>query len=1111
MEQQKYWKGFEELNNTPEFSQHKHKEFREELPLVSEITQLATEQTASRRDFLKVLGFSVSAAAIAASCEIPVNKAVPYVFKPEEVNPGIANYYASTFLNGSDYASVLVKTREGRPIKIEGNDLSTITQGATSARAQASVVSLYDGARLKSPQKDGKNISWETADAEIAKALGQASGKVVILSGSIASPSTKKAIEDFSKKYSNTEHVVYEAVSNAGILLANEQSLGEKIVPSYDFSKAEIIVSFGADFLGTWISPLEFTKQYVANRKISPDNPKMSKHWQFESYMSLTGANADKRYSVKPSEEGLAVVALYNEIVGGGASVKLQSNELTKAIQKAAVDLKAHQGKSLVVAASNDPNVQILVNAINKKLGSYGSTIDQTKPYQLHQGNDKAMNQLVENMNGGKVGALIIYGANPVYSYCDTDKLVAGLKKVKLTVSFNERADETSEHITYLCPDNHYLESWNDVEPKKGFFSIGQPTISPLFDTRQAQESLLTWAGETKSYYDYMRENWEKDLFSKSKFSSFQAFWDAVLHDGVFELDTPDKTKGVFVAGMYKNPESGAKLTQTQVVAEEVQAQADSSIVTQAEKILSEEVAIAPVDTTATPEPQAAPVPTEQPTTVSSANPQTAIQKITEAASKASGVELVLFENMMMGDGRYANNPFLQETPEPISKVCWDNFLAISKKYAEEQGWSEYDVIEVKVGDQSVKLPLLYQPGQPYGSVSIALGYGRTKAGNKHCNVGENAFPFISFNGETFDYKVLSGVALKRVGTDYAVARTQTHHTIDDSRPIVLETTLEEYKKDKWAGNHYAKHLEENKDKHFFTLYGEDKAVGPHGDAFHQGHHWGMAVDLTTCIGCGACVTACNVENNVPIVGQNEVFRAHEMHWMRIDRYYSGEDVENPEVTFMPMMCQHCDNAPCENVCPVAATNHSSEGLNQMAYNRCIGTRYCANNCPFKVRRFNWFDYQGADSFYKNTVFDNDEYVMVNDLTRMVLNPDVTVRARGVMEKCSFCVQRLQVAKLEAKKEGRPLKDGEAKTACQTGCPTNAIVFGDMNDENSEVMKLKKQTRAYQLLEEIHVVSSISYLTKIRNREPLAGGHGHDKGHQHQHHDDHGHDKHGHG
>jgi len=1008
MAENKYWKSLEEKYNDPEFIKQSGREFKDELPVL--LGEPGIEKVSTgRRDFLKFLGFSVTAATVAAGCEMPVRKSIPYLTKPDEIVPGVANYYASTYFDGGDYVSVLVKTREGRPIKIEGNDLSPVTKGGTSAESQASVLSLYDNFRPKGPIANGNKTSWSKADKKIAEtldAIQAKGGQIRIVSSTLISPSAKNAIKEFAVKYPNAKHVTYDAVSYSGILEANEKSFGKRAIPSYAFDKADVIVSIGADFLRSWVSPVEFSSQYGKRRKVTKENPNnLSKHFQFEGILSQAGSNADKRVVVKPSQQDAVVLALYNAVAGSSVD-GLGDAEVAKGVKEAAAALLANKGKSIVVSGSNDANTQTLVNAINNLLGNYGATIDFTNHYNLRQGNDTELTAFVKELTAGTVNAVIFVNANPVYNLSNGQQFKEALKKAELSVSLSDQLDETALACNYLLPDHHYLESWNDAEPKAGHFSIAQPAIAPLFDTRNAAESLLSFTGKNVNYYDYIRAYWEQNIFpNQSQFSSFGAFWDRSVHDGVAMVNT---TPFVHTFAGDINAAAGA------------------------------------------------------------------------VAGKKGGAgdEVVVYEKSGIREGKNTGNPLLQELPDPISKITWDNYVAVSPKYAKENGLAANDLVKVKAGNYEVVLPVHVQPGTAYGVLAIALGYGRETAGKAGANIGKNAYPFTA-SGNQF----ATGATIEKAGGTYPLAQTQTYHSIHDGlneRRIVKETTLEEYKKSPVAGNEDRAHVKE----HLTTLYGYHE---------YPGHHWGMAVDLNSCIGCGSCIVACNVENNVAIVGKEEVLKAREMHWLRIDRYYAGDE-ENPTVVFQPMMCQHCDNAPCENVCPVAATNHSSEGLNQMTYNRCVGTRYCANNCPYKVRRFNWFDYWGADSFTKETVLlenNYDPHGMTEDLTRMVLNPDVTVRSRGVIEKCSFCVQRIQEGKLKAKKENRKLKDGDIKTACQTACAAGAIVFGDVNDERSEVTQLSNDERAFKVIEEIHTLPGVSYLTKVRNKpaEPKAAGH----------------------
>ena len=1039
----KYWQSFGELTQSDNHQKATQNEFQEELLPLAELDGKGVLDAATpRRDFLKYLGFSTAAAALAASCNTPVKQSVPYLNRPDDVTPGVANYYASTYVNGGDAIAVVVKQRDGRPIKIEGNELCPITKGGTNAQAQASVLDLYDPTRLRHPlQKAGADFkevpSFDAFDKMVAAAVAAQAGKtIVLLTSTINSPSTLQIINEFLAKYPGSRHVQYDAVSYSGMLMANEQSYGKRGIPSYDFSKAKTIVSLGADFLGTWLSPVEFSKQYATNRKVTSTKPTLSRHFQFESMMSLTGSNADDRYTHKPSQTAAVASALLAKLGGAGSAAGLDA-KLMAGIDKAAAALNASKGAALVVSGSNDVNVQVMVNAINEAIGANGTTINWGAAYNVRKGIDGEMVRLVNEMNAGTVGTLLVYGVNPVYSYNDSKKFIDGLNKVPVTVSFNGTMDETTEYCKYVLPSHHWLESWGDAEPKAGFVSLMQPTINPLFKTRPFQTSLLKWAGNATEYETYYKTFWSTKLGSTAN-------WDKALQDGVIQ--------GVATA----QPVAGGAYNAAALTA---------------------------------------------------ATAKT-------AGAKAGNYEVVLYEKVSMGNGSQANNPWLQEVPDPISKVTWDNYAMISPGMAKavldldvlhnQRQADKYEVtpekpvLKITVNGRSVELPALIIPGLNDNTVAIALGYGRSSAnkdavldrtGRAAAGAGKNAYPLVGSDGTTFIYSAAATV--EKTGDVYPLAQTQVHGFTED-RPVIYETNLASYTANPKEVLAHATHEREVVlMPHGKTDFVKDATIYP--DFEKPGIKWGMSIDLNTCTGCSACVVACTAENNVSVVGKIQVQRAHEMHWLRIDRYFTG-DMENPDVVFQPMLCQHCDNAPCENVCPVAATNHSSEGLNQMTYNRCIGTRYCANNCPFKVRRFNWLDYNGSDSFGDNQKpligTDMDEVVMHmnDDLTRMVLNPDVTVRGRGVIEKCSFCVQRLQESKLEAKKTQDPSLVRNVKTACMQACPTNAISFGNVNDPQSDVsMARKDDTRNFYVLEQLHVLPNVSYLAKIRNTDRPIG------------------------
>ena len=1059
------WIGVEHLENDPNFLESIQKEFADDSSILAK--EEAMEVKSNRRDFLKYLGFSISAATVAASCDIPVKRAIPYVTKPDEIVPGVATYYASSFVNGGDYCPVLVKTREGRPIKIEGNVLSSITQGGTSARAQASVLSLYDTNRYQSPMKKNGE-SWEkTSWADLDKAVGAilSAGSVRILTNTVISPTAQNALNEFLNAYPGSSVVTYDAVSSSALLQANQACFGQRVVPNYSFDKANLIVSIDADFLGTWISPIEYARQYATNRKVDVKKPSMSRHIQVESAMTLTGSNADNRILVKPSEMGQAIVALYNAVAAkaGGQSVTGGKCEASAQLAKVADQLWANRGKSLVVAGSNNTGEQVLVNAINNMLGNYGQTIRFANSSRQRQGDDTAVKNLIQDMNTGKVTTLIVWGANPAYDLPDAEVFKAGLAKVKTKISFAYSPDETTDLCDYIAPNHHYLESWGDAEAKSGHFSLIQPTISPLFDTRQAEETILRWANsvniDATAEQPYLNANWQSNMFRlQNNFATFQAFWDSTLHDGVFEI---------------KEDEPGYEFA---------------------------------------------------------GDVASAAAKVTKPGT---GLEISFFETVNIGAGQYADNPWLQEMPDPINRCVWGNYLAIPIEFDgdrkfngagqfaglnQDEYYKSADMVEVSIGGITQTLTCVRQFGQKKETVSLALGYGRSKSGDCGIGIGQNVYPWMKRDEDGNVQYYATGVEVNtNIGKNDEFACVQYHHTmgvtgklngseetlnVDEvalmtlgkgfqgsltERSVIERTNINNLdhflhndgKDGQREGLEVRRHHHEHLNQQ--TLYPYNEFVA---EKYSQGHHWGLHIDLNSCTGCGACQVACVAENNVPVVGKHEVYRHHEMTWLRIDRYFYG-DYENPNVVYQPMMCQHCDNAPCENVCPVSATNHSSEGLNQMAYNRCIGTRYCANNCPYKVRRFNWMDYTTADLFPANEVALNKESIPfgADNLTRMVLNPDVTVRVRGVMEKCSFCVQRIQEGKLTAKREGRALRDGEVKSACQTACPTGAITFGDTNMKGSAIDQKFSDPLNYIVLEEVNTRPSVQYTAKVVNRD----------------------------
>ncbi|WP_370899926.1 TAT-variant-translocated molybdopterin oxidoreductase [Chryseobacterium gossypii] len=994
------------------------KEFQEEIPVEDFLGDAEKNgSSTSRRDFLKLLGFSTAAVTLAA-CEAPVIKTIPYVVKPHDIIPGVPNYYASTYFDGFDFASVLVKTREGRPIKIDPNPAAG-DLGKTNARAQASVLSLYDNDKVKQPKLDGKDETFDKVDSFVLKGLAEANAtgkKIVLLSHSLPSPTFKKLFGEFKAKYPTAELVTYDAFPYAAALDAAQEVFGTRALPVYDLKGTELVVSFQADFLADYNAG-SLETSYAAARKPGAN---MLRHIQVESNMSLTGANADSRIRLKPSLVNKTLVEVYNAIVGGGTSDKTAS-EIAKELQS--------KGSKAVVFADGSKGAQVLAHLINQKLGSVAFT---GKANFLKEFDKARFQEFLGWINAGQVGVLIANNVDPIYSYHKGEEFKKSLAKIPYVIAIADKKNEMYKAAKAVIPVANWLESWGDIEPQTGVYSLMQPTIQKIYKSRQIEESLLVWKNgknnAANNYYDYLKANATSILggtsFNKALYNGFNA--------------SPNATTLSYAGG-------------------------------------------------------------------------NAAQAIAElSAFKPSDLELVLYTKTSMGDGTQANNPWLQELPDPITRMSWDNYLTISPKDAERLGIEndlnarmqlDGSIVNLTVNGVTIKdVPVFIQPGQAEGSVGLALGYGKKNSGAT-ADTGVNAYPL--FDGSNL---VVSNVRIEKTGETHPFAGIQLQNTLMGRYEIAKEVPLADFLNVAFDDEHKGW----NKPLEYHTISGALPARKIDlWDAFDDtdGPHFNLSIDLNSCTGCGACVIACQAENNTPVVGKDEIRMSRDMYWLRIDRYYSARQkvevyeglkegmavpelygtafneeggalnhpADNPDVIFQPVMCQHCNHAPCETVCPVAATSHGKQGQNHMAYNRCIGTRYCANNCPYKVRRFNWFTYNLNDRF---------DFNMNNDLGRMVLNPDVVVRTRGVMEKCSMCIQETQATILNAKRENRKVTDAEfqASCACAAACSTGAMTFGDMNDKESEVRKLYASNRRYYLLEEIGTKPNVFYHTKVRNR-----------------------------
>ena len=1023
------------------------------------------EQTKiNRRDFLRLMG--AASVMTAAACRRPSEQIVPSLIRPPEVQPGIPSYYATSAPDGS---GLLVKTREGRPIKLAGNSEHPFNQGGLSAYEVAGLMDLYDPDRLRRSiavdRKTGKKTyRKEELILPIAKEnLKQ--GDYVLLTGPINSPSSKAIIRDFLNVYPRGRHVEFrQDPTLRQIMSAQAISYGKELLPHYRLDKADLIVSVDADFLGTMPLSSYYIPRFSERRNVRriPDKPKapsstMNRLICFESMLTLTGSNADERFAIRPGDQILITLALAAHIVidmnqSPYANDSALRNFLTeyrpvylssslrhesglykkghfeRVISKIGSELWNHRGKSLVLTGSplaatgNNTAAQLAVNLLNSILGNDGKTIDYKNTLRISPGSsDLEMQSLIASMESGKVKSLILSQANLIYHLPPDLRPESALKKVKYILSLDDRMNETGRCSDAVLPISHYLESWGDIEMIEGITSLCQPVIRPLYQTRSLEDRLIQLAGGEiagkKSFHKYLQSRWASAR-SKTSFLSFKSFWTSLLQKGYTQENTSQSSLPSRQISIRKTIQRLPKFQ----------------------------------------------------------------EKHWSFDNKKGELSLGLYYNLQVGDGGGANNAYRQEFPEPVTKIVWDNYVSILPETARRLKLKQGSLVEIKTQQNKIRLPVHLQPGLHPEAVLIPLGYGRSSAGKTADGVGENAVHLAGTGSDSF---VFSGmrVHLKDTGETRRLSSTQPIYrhgmsseekaffapegvlqlpyraSSQHGRPIAREISWEDFRQGKF-------HL-----KPEATEYPPKQELYPPWD--YKEHRWNMMIDLNSCTGCGACVSSCNTENNIPMVGKKEVSVGREMHWLRIDRYWEGSE-EQPRTSNQPMLCQHCENAPCENVCPVSATTHNSEGLNVMTYNRCIGTRYCANNCPYKVRRFNWFE---------NWRSQRKVGGKLRRPQHLSLNPDVTVRSRGVMEKCTFCVQRINAARQEVRSKGETsIPDGMIRTACQEVCPSKAIHFGNILDEKSDVSKIAQtDKRSYQVLDFLGVKPQVTYLARIRN------------------------------
>ncbi len=1008
----KYWQSLDEIAGEPSFQEL----VKQEFPVLADIWPSAL----SRRKFLALMGASLGLAGV-SGCSVrpaPEGTIVPYVRQPEQVTPGIPLFFATAMVHGGEAVGLLVESHEGRPTKVEGNPNHPGSRGATSIFHQASVLTLYDPSRSQTVTHQDHVRGWDDAEAAIELALAEqrksGGAGLRILTEPVFSPSLADQIQQLLNDFPQAKWHQYEPVNDGVAMAALEAAFGESVSPIYDFSKADVVLALDADFLSEGPGALVYASDFMDRRRVrtgenDAGQASMNRLYSVETAVSCTGAKADHRLAVRMSEiEGIARAIAAAIGVEGVSGTDGTHEKWCAAVAR---DLKQHRGKSIVLAGARQPkNVHLLAAAINETLGNVGQTIRYIVPPAAKPEDPLAsLQDLARDIEQGKVQSLFILGGNPAYTAPADLRLSELLKNVTQTFHLSLFKDETSRLCQWHLPETHYLEAWSDGRAFDGTPSVGQPLIQPLYEGRSAREFIALLRGQRDAdgrqlVRSFWKQEWQKTHLNGSD-GDFEQFWRSALHDGVIGQAAEHKQVAL-------RPDWQDQLTQQNGTGD----------------------------------------------------------------TGENNLELVFQADPAIHDGRYAMNGWLQELPKPISKLTWGNAALMSPKTASKLGLSyesfahggehggfDVPLVDLQLDERAVTAPVWIMPGHADDSVTVYLGHGRRSAakanGEWQETLGFNAYELRSSEAMWF----APGLKVSVRSEAYPLACTQARH-LETKHGVIRSATLEEYRHDP---RHAVEHKEEQEGGKLVQI---EQPITLYKD-FHYDppqHKWGMSIDLTTCVGCNACVMACQAENNIPVVGKEQVLAGREMHWLRVDRYMSGSMDQPEEFHFQPLPCMHCEHAPCEYVCPTAATVHSAEGLNDMVYNRCVGTRFCSNNCPYKVRRFNFLEY--AD--------------FKNETRRMQYNPDVTVRSRGVMEKCTYCVQRIRQAEINADAASRPIADGEVLTACQAVCPTKAIVFGDINDASSTVAKWKKSPLDYGLLAELNTYPRTTYLAAVRNPNP---------------------------